>query len=153
MAKETVALLSAGTKISWAVSDTETQPTGSYTRLTEATSIGAIGNDAPNMLDVTRLSSMEYTEKIAGLKDITNDWTIGFNHTQKAQDDWEALVTAAAGKNAFLCVELPEISKAFYVMGTPIPLGLGEVTANAALSLSAHFAPTKIIGYATKPTA
>lgn len=148
-----IALLSAGAKIGYAVAtEGDTRPTQGYTTLPNVTSLPSL-DQAPNMIDVTRLSALKYTEKIVGLIDSGDSFGITANLTDEFVAAWDTLTTAAKGKTVFFCIEFKGMKKAFYFRGDPQPLGTGGAEPNQALKITANIAIETMVGWDASPTA
>lgn len=150
-------IASAGAYIGYATEATGgTRPTSGYTKIASIKTIGELDSE-PATYDVTDLSDLEFKRYIPGLKDIGGDVPLTANLTQAFVDQWGTIVTAAetaaaAQKSTWFEVVIPKLTKSFYFMGVPSPLGLSEIATDTALEITAHVTPNKIHGWDTKST-
>lgn len=150
---ETIALLSAGAKISWAAAASGAErPTTGYAKIPQVVSLPEFSS-TPNMIDVTRLSATQYTEKIAGLVDAGDTITVTLNLTQEAVTAWEAIVAAAKDKLVYFAVEIVGIEKAYYFQGSPQALGSPALEPNQPVKINANIGLEKPLGWLAVPTA
>lgn len=130
------------------------RPTTGYTLLSsEITAIPAFDN-APQGIDVTPLSELRAIRRIPGLKDNGEDFALTANINDTDQAKWESLVSTAStniptGKYLWLMVKIPGIAKAYYLSGTPVPLGLPALDVNSAVQGEYHITPYMDGGWQT----
>lgn len=133
------------------------KPSSNFTLLSdEITAIPAFDN-APSGIDVTPLSETVAIRRIPGLKDNGDDFAMTGNINDADMTAWAALVTTAAtniplGKYLWIMIVIPGITKAYFVSGTPVPLGLPALDVNSAVQGDYHFTPYKDGGWDTKAT-
>ena len=150
-------LSTAGVTLRYAVEATAgTRPASSYTPLTGLKSIPNL-NPEPSSLETTTLDETEWKTYIPGLKDVGGALAFGANNTEKFHSDWEEMVeaaetAAASGMAMWFAVVVPGLTKAFYFSGTPSPLGLGAIETDSVLEIEGYISPSKVEGWATKPT-
>lgn len=149
-----IALLSAGSKISYCVGGAEAgvHPKTKYTVIPQVTVVPE-QNTTPNLIDVTRLSAEKYTEKIPGLVDSGEVLSVDANLTNELITAWDACVAAAKNKEMYFCIQIKGITKAYYFRGQPQPLGHGSLEPNAAVKTKLNIAVETIIGWDEAPTA
>ena len=56
------------------------------------------------------------------------------------------------GKAVWFAVVIPGLTKSFYFAGEPADLGLSAIEVDSVLEISPYIMPSKIAGWATKPT-
>ena len=134
-----------------------TRPSSGFTLFSdEITNIPTFDN-APQGIDVTPLSELKSIRRIPGLKDNGDDFAMTGNINDTDMTAWEALVTTAAtnaplGKHLWLMITIPGITKAYFISGTPVALGLPELSVNSAVQGDYHLVPYQDGGWDTKAT-
>ena len=133
-----------------------TRPTSGYVPFTGIKSIPDL-NPEPSNLETTTLDETEWRTYIPGLKDPGGALSFGANNTETFQTEWAQLVedteTAnSAGLAMWFAIVVPGLTKSFYFAGTPSPLGLSAIEVDSVLEISGYISPSKIIGWADKPT-
>lgn len=150
-------LSTAGITIQYAAEATAgTRPTSGYTKISGIKSIPDI-NPEPSSLETTTLDATEWKTYIPGLKDPGGALALTANNTEQFHTDWAALVEASAtakegNKTIWFAVVIPGLTKAFYFSGDPSPLGMSAVEVDAVLEIEPYITPSKIEGWAAKPT-
>ena len=128
-----IEISSAGASVKWAVEAVAgTRPTTGFTTLEGVTSVAA-ANDAPNMLQTTKLNARKSHTAIFGLNGYgLNAQAINVNDFETFRTSWAALVSAfetakAAGKALWIEYAYPEGSNmdSFYYAAEPGELGFG----------------------------
>lgn len=125
---------------------TTTHPTTGFALLSdEIVSIPAFDN-APQGIDVTPLSELRSIRRIPGLKDNGEDFALTANINDTDMELWEGLVETAAtnipqGKYLWLMITVPGITDAYFLSGTPVTLGLPELSVNSAFQGEYHLTP------------
>lgn len=133
------------------------RPTKGFTLLSdEITSIPTFDN-APQGIDVTPLSELRAIRRIPGLKDNGDDFAMTGNINDTDMTTWEGLVTAAAekiqqGLYLWLMIEIPGITKCYFLSGTPVSLGLPALDVNSAVQGEYHLTPYMDGGWQAKGT-
>jgi hypothetical protein len=133
-------LSTAGIKMYYAVEATAgTRPTTlvSYTQLQGLKEIPEMA-PAPESLETTTLSELEYKTYIQGLKDLGGALGFTFNMTQAFVTAWETLVSSyttgiATSKQTWFAIRVPGITKDLFFQGIPSPLGMPGATVNSVL--------------------
>lgn len=149
----------AGIKISHATETTAgTRPTASsaYTALNNIYAIGEM-NPEPATYDVTDLSDTVWKRYIAALKDMGGAIALSAHLNNDFISTWNTLCASAAtaratGKKTWFCVEIPDVTNAFYIAGMPSELGLPAIDTDAVFEGDVYIAPEEIAGWAAKPT-
>lgn len=150
----------AGLTLKYAVEATAgTRPTTGYQQVARFKSIPDL-NPAPNTIDVTDLSDLEWKRSIPGLKDAGSAQSFRANNTDAFQTGWAALIAAfntaqaASGGPLAVWFEIshPKLSKSFFFAGQPSPLGLSAAEVDAVLEVDAYITPNQIVGWAEKST-
>lgn len=150
-------LSTAGVSIQYAPETTAgTRPTSGYTAITGIKSIPDL-NPEPASLETTTLDATEWKTYIPGLKDPGGALSFTANNTEQFHTDWTALrtayETAKEGEKAlWFAVVVPGLTKSFYFAGEPSELGLSAIEVDAVLEISPYITPSKIAGWAAKPT-
>lgn len=156
MAKN-IPLSTIGVRVSYAVETSSgTRPTTAYTIIKGLYSTPDF-NVAPSTADVTSFDNVEYTSKIALLKEMPDTIEFGARFGQEFANGWKALVTAyetanTAGKEVWFCIDIPDYDESIYFTGRPIKLGLPALEANSGIDTAVYVAPTGEPQYATDPT-
>lgn len=128
-----IEISSAGAAVKWATEQTAgVRPTTGFTELIGVTSVGA-ANDAPNMLQTTKLSAKKSHTAIFGLNGYgLNAQPVNVNDYEAFRTSWAALNTAyetakADGKALWIEYAYPEGSNldSFYYAAEPGELGFG----------------------------
>ena len=155
MAKN-IPLSTIGVKVSYAVEITAgTRPTTGYKVIKGLFSTPDF-NVAPNTADVTSFDNLEYTSKIALLKEMPDTIEFGARFGQQFADDWNDLVTAHTtakngNKEVWFCIDIPDYDESIYFTGRPIKMGLPALEANSAIDTTVYVAPTSEPEYAGDP--
>lgn len=130
-----------------------------FTSITGIKSIPDL-NPEPNSIQVTPLSETQYHQYVDGLKDISGALSFGANLTEAFITEWEAIYSAyttakETGKKVWFEIYHPELTKGFFFIGNPSPLGLSAMEVDASLDINVYVVPTEVKGYDTaiKPTA
>lgn len=150
-------LSSAGVSFEYAVEATAgTRPVSGYTAIPGMKSIPDL-NPEPSSLETTTLDEIEWKTYIPGLKDPGGALAFTANNTEELHTEWGKLVTAATeaaetGLSTWFAVVIPGLTKAFYFAGTPSELGLSAVETDSVLEIEPYITPSKIEGWASKPT-
>lgn len=150
-------LSTAGVTLRYAVeATTGVRPTTGYTIIPNIKSIPDF-NPEPSTIEVTDLSETEFRRYITGLKDLGSSIAFGMNHTDPFQDKWDDLydeyeTARDADLAMWFAVVVPGLSRSFYFIGQPAPLGLGPMEVGAAIESSVFITPNKVEGWAPKPT-
>lgn len=151
-----VELLSAGTKLGWAVETTAgTLPT-TYVRVRGIKSIPDL-NPEPATHQVTDFNDLEYHRYIDGLKDVGGAISFTSNHTNELMTDWAGIVAAyetakASDLQMWFTIAHPDLDQDFFVRGNPSPLGLGAREVDAPMEIDVYITPTMIHGWDDKAT-
>lgn len=152
-----IELSTAGVSVQYAVEGTAgTRPTTGYTTLTGMKSIPSL-NPAPDTIETTDLSQLEFKTYIDGLKDVGGALEFTANLTAAFMTLWETLVSAyetgkESSKATWFAIVIPGLSKAFYFRGNPAAMGMPAVEVNNVLETSVYITPTLVEGWASKPT-
>lgn len=131
-----------------------TRPTSFSLLSNEITGLPAFDN-APQGIDVTPLSELVAIRRIPGLKDNGDDFALSANINDTDMTTWESIMTSAAtnipaGKYLWLMITVVGITKAYYICGTPVALGLPAIDVNSAFQGEYHIVPYKDGGWDTK---
>lgn len=151
-------LSTAGVTLQYAVeTEAGARPTTGYKALEGIKAIPDL-NPEPSSLETTTLDETEWKTYIPGLKDPGGALAFTANNTEQFHTDWKALETAAetaksTGLSVWFAVVIPGLTKSFYFAGTPSPLGLSAVEVDSVLEIEPYITPSKIDGWASKPTA
>ena len=150
-------LSSAGVTIQYASEATAgTRPTSGYAAIEGIKAIPDL-NPEPSSLETTTLDATEWKTYIPGLKDPGGALQFTANNTEAFHTAWTALVEATAGakkdgKAIWFAVVIPGLTKSFYFAGDPSDLGLSAIEVDSVLEISPYITPSKIAGWAAKPT-
>lgn len=114
-------------------------------------------DSAPTGIDVTPLSELVAIRRIAGLKDNGDDFGLSGNFNDTDMTTWESIMTTAAtniplGKYLELMITIQGITKAYYISGTPVKLGMPGLSVNSAVQGTYHIIPYQDHGWDTKAT-
>lgn len=98
------------------------------------------------MLDATTLAETSSKQYIEGLKDPSGVIAFPANLTDEVITKWEACVTAYETahkdeKDMWFCIVHPNLTKAVYLPGAPIPLGLNAIDVDSVLTTNLRVAP------------
>ena len=128
-----IEISSAGAAVKWAVEATAgTRPTTGYTELVGVTSVGA-ANDAPNMLQTTKLSATKSHTAIFGLNGYgLNAQPVNVNDYEAFRTSWAAMMSAyntakASGLGLWIEYAYPAGSNmdSYFYQAEPGELGFG----------------------------
>lgn len=156
MAKN-IPLSTIGVKVSYAVETTAgTRPTNDYKVIKGIFSTPDF-NVAPNTADVTSFDNVEYTSKIALLKEMPDAIEFGARFGQEFANGWKALVQAyetgiSSKKETWFCIDIPGYDESIYFTGRPIKMGLPAMEQNSAIDTTVYVAPTSEPEYGDDPT-
>lgn len=151
-------LSTAGVSIQYAAETTEgTRPTTGYTAIPGIKSIPDL-NPEPSSLETTTLDATEWKTYIPGLKDPGGALAFTANNTEAFHTAWNSLIEEAdtakeGGKAIWFAVVIPGLTQSFYFAGDPSPLGLSAIEVDSVLEIEPYITPSKIDGWAAKPTA
>lgn len=152
-----IELSTAGIKIGYAVEETAgTMPTAGYTVIPSIKSIPSL-NPAPDTLETTDLSQMEYKTYIDGLKDLGGALTFTANLTEEFVTKWTTMMTEyttnkANDKQMWFCVAIPGLTQNFFFRGNPSDQGLPAAEVNTVLETEVYITPTQVAGWQTAAT-
>lgn len=108
------------------------------------------------MLDATPLSETESKKYEAGLKDASGTISFPALLTNEVIAAWEGAVSAYAeltgGKQMWFCVVHPNLTKAVYLPGEPIKLGMSAMDVDSILTANLRVAPHKAAEWFEAPT-
>lgn len=152
-----IELSTAGIKIGYAVEETAgTRPTAGYTVIPSIKSIPSL-NPAPDTLETTDLSQLEYKTYIDGLKDLGGALTFTANLTEEFVTKWTTMMTEyttgkADSKQMWFCVAIPGLTQNFFFRGNPSDQGMPAAEVNSVLETEVFITPTKVDGWQTAAT-
>lgn len=152
-----IELSTAGIKIGYAVEETAgTRPTTGYTVIPSIKSIPSL-NPAPDTLETTDLSQLEYKTYIDGLKDLGGALTFTANLTEEFVTKWTTMMTEYTtgktdGKQMWFCVAIPGLTQNFFFRGNPSDQGMPAAEVNSVLETEVFITPTKVDGWQTAAT-
>lgn len=131
------------------------RPTTGYSLLSQEIVEIPEFDSSPEGIDVTPLAELVAMRYIAGLKDNGQDFGMSGNINDTDMTTWEGLVTTAAtniplGKFLEIMIVIPGVTKAYFLSGTPIKLGLPGITVNSAFQGTYHIVPYQDHGWDTK---
>ena len=153
-----LALSTAGIRMEYAVETISgTRPTTGYTNIPDPIELPDV-NPEPDSLDSTSLNETEFRTYIDGLKDVGGVLPITFNLNDEFDDTWAAIIDefeTAADQNFQMWFSFvhPNMKRAFYFAGKPVPLGFSGATVSEVFQTTVYVAPLKIEGMAEKHTA
>ena len=149
-------LSTLGVVMGYAVETTAgTKPTA-YSALDRINNIGGIQMDVEK-IDASALEDTQ-TKYVAGRADTGGDWTITVNFTDETQDQWSDLISAyntaaAAGKQLWMQVQIPNQTDAFFVIAQPPQqLPMPEIGQNELLTMEVSMTVVEYKGWLTKET-
>lgn len=156
MAATIAGLSTLGITMGYAVETTAGQKPEAFSALDRINSIGGIAMDVEK-IDASALEDTQ-TKYVAGRADTSGTWDIGVNFTDETVEQWENLISAyntaaAAGKQLWLEVQVPNQSDAFFVIAQPpqqIPMP--EIGQNELLVVSISMTVVEYKGWSTKVT-
>lgn len=157
MANNPINLSTAGIHLRYAVETTAgTRPTTNYIDLPGVKSTPSL-NPAPDSLETTDLNQLEWKTYVDGLKDVGGALEFTFNLTEVLMEVWDTLMTAyeaakVAGKSVWFLIDIPGLTKGFYIKGNPNSLGVPETAVNSVLETTTYITPTDAPIIAEKPT-
>ena len=149
-------LSTLGVVMGYAVETTAgTKPTA-YSALDRINNIGGIQMDVEK-IDASALEDTQ-TKYVAGRADTGGDWSITVNFTDETVTEWENLISAyntgaASGLQLWLQVQIPNQSKAFFVIAQPPQqLPMPEIGQNELLTVEISMTVVEFKGWLTKET-
>ena len=117
-------------------------------------------NPTPDTLETTSLDNLEYRTYVDGLKDLGGALTFTANFTQELYDlyngeggiiaTWET--AKSEGREMYLCIDIPGLSKSCYLSVTPSKLGMPSASVNTVMEVSLYFTPAGEPTWDTDPT-
>lgn len=149
---------SIGVSVYYAWQETaKIRPTAGYALLSEEIVEIPEYDNQPEGIDVTPLAELVAMRYAAGLKDNGSDFGMTGNINDTDMTLWEGLVTTAAtniplGKYLEIMITIRGITKAYFISGTPVKLGLPGLTVNSAVQGTYHLVPYQDHGWDTKGT-
>lgn len=151
-----IEISSAGAAVKWSVEATAgTRPTTGYKVLRGVTAIGA-DNDAPNMLQTTKLSEMVRHTAIPGLRGGADAQPITVNDYADFRTDWESLMAdyetaKAAGKALWIEYAYQPGSglDSYFYPAIPVDLGYGGAEVDSVMTNTAYLVITGSPVFAT----
>lgn len=153
-------LASDGTQLQYAAEATAgTRPSTGYAEVSdELKSVPEI-NPTPDLRETTTFkdAAAGAATYIPGIKKMNGALAFKFNNTEDFHTAWAALITAyetakAAGKAMWFAIIIPGLTKAVYIQGVPMELGLDAMDVEAVAEITAYITPEKYAGWAAKPT-
>ena len=140
--------------MSYGVESTAGEKPSSFSALDRINNIGGIAMDVEK-IDASALEDTQ-TKYVAGRADTSGTWDIGVNFTDETVEEWEDLISAyntaaAAGKQLWLQVQVPNQSDAFFVIAQPpqqIPMP--EIGQNELLVVTISMTVVEYKGWSTK---
>lgn len=157
-----IAITSIGVKVSYAFEESKGagRPVTGYTVLPEIKEIPEM-NPTPDTIETTSFDNLEYKTYVDGLKDLGGALSFTANFTQDLYDlyngetgitkTWETAKNA--GREMYLCIDVPGLSDACYLSVTPSKLGLPGASTNSVMEVALYFTPAGEPVWADKPTA
>lgn len=150
MAVTEMGLSTLGITFGYAVGSTKPQ---SFTQLERIVSIGeaAVENET---IDVSTLE--DYTSKfVRGRGTVTDSIPVVVNWTDEVQTQWEAVLTAYAGRTSgqtmWFEIIVPNKTKAaFFKAAPPTALPIPEHTGNASYTATINLVVEELVGWDTK---
>lgn len=155
-----IPISSIGIKVSYAFEAVAgTRPTTGYTHIEGIKEIPEL-NPAPDTLETTSFDNLEYKTYINGLKDLGGALAFTANFTQDLFDKWNGTggvmeqyeANKDSGKEMWLCIDIPNITKACYFTVEPSKIGLPAASTNEILETSINVTPTGEPTWEDKPT-
>ena len=153
-------LASDGTQLLYCAETTAgTRPTTGYTEVSdELKSVPEI-NSTPEQREVTTFkdAAAGRATYIPGIKKSNGAAAFKFNNTEDFHTSWAALLTAydtavAAGKSMWFAIQIPGLTKAYYIEGAPQALGLDAMDVESVAEITAYIITLQDYGFAAKPT-
>ena len=146
-----------GVNVYYAWQTAGTKPTTGYALLSSEIVEIPEFDSTPEGIDVTPLSELVAIRRIAGLKDNGDDFGLTGNINDADMTTWESIITAAAtnipdGNYLELMITIEGVTKAYFVSGTPVKLGLPGLSVNSAVQGTYHIVPYQDHGWDTKGT-
>ena len=154
MAATLAGLSTLGITMGYAVETTAGEKPSAFSALDRINSIGGIAMDVEK-IDASALEDTA-TKYVAGRADTGGTWDIGVNFTSETEEEWSDLISAyntaaAAGKQLWLQVQIPNQSDAFFVIAQPpqqIPMP--EIGQNELLVVTISMTVVEYKGWQTK---
>lgn len=156
-----IAITSIGVKVSYAFEESKGagRPTTGYKVLPEVKEIPEM-NPTPDTLETTSFDNKEYKTYVDGLKDLGGALSFTANFTQDLYDlyNGEGGITAtwetakSAGREMYLCIDVPGLSDACFLSVTPSKLGLPSASVNSVMEVALYFTPAGEPVWETKPS-
>ena len=154
MAATIAGLSTLGISMSYGVESTAGEKPSSFSALDRINNIGGIAMDVEK-IDASALEDTQ-TKYVAGRADTSGTWDIGVNFTDETVEEWEDLISAyntaaAAGKQLWLQMQVPNQSDAFFVIAQPpqqIPMP--EIGQNELLVVTISMTVVEYKGWSTK---
>lgn len=116
-----------------------------YSQLTRINSIGEV-TITPETIDASALEDLE-SRFVAGRSTVTDSLAITINATDETVAEWEAI----AGKTICVMIEIPGLTKAFFIIvQVPATLPLPALDQNGLLTMAINCTVNKFIGLDTK---
>lgn len=145
-------LTSLGVKIAIGSStSTDAKPT-TWTKIPQVIEMSEIDLD-PDTIDTTSFDDLEYKTSVPGLIDTSGIQTITVNATSEgtAETTWNSMVSAT---NAYvwLCVVIPNQTKATFIPIIPIQTGAYNVAVNDRITLRLKYTIRGDLEFDTAPT-
>ena len=136
-------LASIGVKIGYLAGEgSDNYPTTGYTHIPDMKSTADF-NPSPNTADATTFDNLEYTTYVDLLKDLGGALEFSANLTDEFKTKWAAVVSAAAGKGCWFCIDIPGITESVVFYGMPSAMGLPALTANSLMETTVYITPYK----------
>lgn len=152
-----IRLSTLGIKVSYAIEAVSgTRPTTGYTHLSMIKEVPSL-NVAPNTIDATVLTDSEYVVYVQGLKDLGGALEFNANFTESFYDAWTSaydsyLSAKAENRRMWLCVDVPDFSRAFYYPIEPAKYDFGGASVNSVLESPIHLTIVGESVVSDKPT-
>jgi len=152
-----IRLSTLGIKVSYAIEAVSgTRPTTGYVHLSMIKEVPSL-NVAPNTIDATVLTDSQYVVYVQGLKDLGGALEFNANFTEAFYNEWTSaydlyLSAKAENRRMWLCVDVPDFSRAFYYPIEPAQYDFGGASVNSVLESPIHLTIVGESVISDKPT-
>jgi hypothetical protein len=145
-------LTSLGVKIAIGSStDAKTKP-NAWSKIPQVIEMSEIDLD-PDTIDTTSFDDIEYKTSVPGLIDSSGIQTITVNATSEGEAEtlWNEMVSASSAY-VWLCIVIPNQTKATFIPITPIATGAYNVAVNDRITLRLKYTIRGDLSFDTAPT-
>ena len=148
-------LTSLGVEIGIGTSTSADAVATTFTKIPQVIEMSEIDLD-PDTIDTTSFDDLNYKSSVPGLVDTSGIQSITVNATSEgaAETTWNSMATTAASGTSYvwLCVKIPNQTKATFIPIVPVKTGAYNVAVNDRITIRLKFTIRGDLKFDTAPT-